>query len=116
MQSFVAMLFGLVVGHFVMDFPLQGNAVALQKSPRPGARDEGLAKAVPWPYWMTAHALMHGGTVMLVTGSCALGLLETAAHWVTDVAKCMGKIGIHADQAVHIACKLAWCLAWHYVF
>jgi len=108
------LFFCLVIGHFVMDFPLQGDAVAAQKSPLPGARNEALAKAVPWPYWMTAHALMHGGTVMLVTGSLLLGVLETALHWVTDLAKCYRKIGIHTDQAIHLGCKVAWLVAWRY--
>lgn len=114
MQPILPVLFGLVVGHFVMDFPLQGTAVALQKSPLPGARDEALARAVPWPYWLTAHALMHGGTVMVVTGSPVLGLLETAVHWATDLAKCLRKIDVHTDQAIHVACKIAWCLVWRY--
>jgi hypothetical protein len=105
-------LFWLVTGHFVMDYALQGNTMALQKSPLPGARDEGLAKAVPWPYWMTAHALMHGGVVLVVTGSITLGVLETAIHFGTDLAKCCRKIGIHTDQAIHLACKVAWLAVW----
>jgi hypothetical protein len=106
-------LFWLVCGHFVMDFPLQGSTIAAQKSPLPGgARNEVLAKAVPWPYWMTTHALMHGGTVTLVTGSLLLGVLETGIHWVTDLAKCQRKIGIHLDQGIHLVCKVAWLVAW----
>jgi hypothetical protein len=108
-------LFWLVIGHFVMDFALQGNTIANQKSPLPGARDEALAKAVPWPYWMTAHALMHGGTVTLVTGSLLLGVFETGVHWVTDLAKCHRKIDIHTDQAIHVACKVVWLIAWRHV-
>jgi hypothetical protein len=110
----ITVLFWLTVGHFVMDYPLQGSVVANQKSPLPGARDEGLAKAVPWPYWMSAHALMHGGAVALVTGSVVLGMLETAAHGVTDLAKCYRKIDIHTDQAIHLGCKVVWLLAWRY--
>jgi hypothetical protein len=113
MQS-TQLFFWLVIGHFVMDFPLQGSTVAAQKSPLPGLRNEALAKAVPWPYWMTAHALMHGGTVMLITGSLALGMLETLLHWVTDLAKCYRKIDVHVDQAIHIGCKVAWLVVWRY--
>jgi hypothetical protein len=55
---------------------------------------------------------MHGGTVILVTGSAALGLLETSVHRVTDVAKCCRKIDVHTDQAIHVACKVVWLVAW----
>lgn len=106
--------FWLVTGHFVMDYALQGNTMAMQKSPLPGGRDEALAKAVPWPYWMTAHALMHGAVVLVVTGSVALGLLEALIHGGTDLAKCYRKIGIHTDQAIHLACKVAWLAVWAY--
>jgi hypothetical protein len=112
MHGAAQILFWLVTGHFVMDYALQGNTMALQKSPVPGARDEVLNKAVPWPYWMTAHALMHGAVVLVVTGSFTLGLLETAIHGGTDLAKCCRKIGIHTDQAIHLACKVAWLAAW----
>jgi hypothetical protein len=112
MHATPQMFFWLVTGHFVMDYALQGSTMAAQKSPVPGGpRNEALARAVPWPYWMTTHALMHGGVVYVVTGSMTLGLLETAMHFATDVAKCCHKIDIHVDQAIHLACKVAWLVA-----
>jgi hypothetical protein len=105
--------FWLFAGHFIMDYVLQSGTMAAQKSPVPGARNEALAKAVPWPYWLTAHSLTHGGVVLVATGSVTLGLLETAIHWATDLAKCCRKIDIHTDQGIHLACKVVWLVvAW----
>ena len=59
-------------------------------------------------YWMTAHALVHGGVVYLITGNISLGLIEAVIHWLTDYAKCEGWISMHQDQAVHIGCKVGY--------
>jgi Protein of unknown function (DUF3307) len=99
--------FWLLVGHAVMDYPLQAGPIAVEKC-RKSTSD--LQKAVPWYYWLSAHALGHGGAVALVTGSVSLGVLETIAHWVIDFAKCEGWFGIHVDQALHIGCKVLWCV------
>lgn len=104
-MSLAQLAFSLVAMHFVLDYPLQGDTVAVQKSPW---CDNPLSKAVPWYYWMTAHALMHGGGVLLITGSTGLALVETTIHWVTDLFKCQGRISIHVDQGVHLVCKAAY--------
>lgn len=61
-----------------------------------------------WPYALSAHALMHGAAVSLITGSVVLGLAETGAHWCIDFGKCENWYGIHLDQALHLACKVLW--------
>lgn len=61
-----------------------------------------------WPYWLTSHALIHAGAVALITGSVALGVLEFVLHSHIDFAKCENWTGIHVDQALHIACKIAY--------
>jgi hypothetical protein len=98
----VEILWWLLLGHFVADYPLQPDFVAKFK-----ARAASLA-AVPWYYVMTGHAATHAVAVGVVTGSPLLSLLEFAAHWLIDAAKCEGKTGIHTDQALHVACKVAW--------
>ena len=103
----VALAFWLVVSHFVFDYPLQGDTVAREKS---RFSDTLLQKHVPWYYWMTAHALMHGGGVALATGSVVLGMAETVAHWCIDYGKCERWYNIHADQALHFGCKVIWLL------
>jgi hypothetical protein len=98
-------LFGaLLAGHAVCDYPLQGDFLARAKNrtaPLPG---------VPWYQALGAHAIIHGGTVALLTGIPLLGLAEAAAHAFIDDLKCTGRIGFNADQALHVACKAAWAI------
>ena len=96
-------LFGaLGAGHALCDYPLQGDFLARAKNrtaPLPG---------VPWYQALGAHAIIHGGTVALLTGIPLLGLAEAAAHAFIDDLKCTGRIGFNTDQALHILCKVAW--------
>lgn len=104
-ETYVMWLFQLVAAHFLCDFSLQTDTMAREKNP---ASTTELQKHVPWYYWMTAHAFIHGLAVLLLINDprCAYG--EVVVHWVTDYAKCKGWIGIKTDQAIHIACKVAW--------
>jgi hypothetical protein len=99
--------FYLLAAHAVADFPLQAGPMATEKC-RHSPTD--LQRAVPWYYWLTAHALVHGGAVSLVTGSVSLGLLETVAHWLLDFAKCERWTGMLVDQLLHVGCKVVWCV------
>jgi len=96
------MLFLLLAGHAVADYPLQGQFLAEAKN-----RHTMLGK-VYWPHALAAHSVIHGGFVTAITGSAALGLAEALAHGVTDWMKCEGRFGLNTDQAIHIACKIAW--------
>lgn len=98
----------LVFGHMLADYPLQGDFLARGKNasaPIPG---------VPWPLILVSHAIIHGGVVMLITGSLWLGLAETVAHTFIDHGKCRGVLSADPsrafiiDQAMHIACKVLW--------
>lgn len=109
MEAILMILFFLIVAHALLDFPLQGDAVAINKSP---LAKTVLQKHVPWYYWLTAHALVHGGAVAFITGSLWLGLAETVCHFVIDYNKCLHKYSIHVDQCLHIVCKLAWFIVW----
>jgi hypothetical protein len=105
----------LLVGHAIMDFWAQSDALAQMKNRnRPNTRvPTGQKAQVMWPYALTAHALHHGAAVAVVTGSVPLGIAETVAHWLIDFGKCENYYGIHVDQAMHIVCKIAWsALAW----
>lgn len=101
MTAFLLML----VWHSLADYPLQGDFLAKAKSranPIPG---------VPWFQALGAHALIHAGGVMALTGSMVLGLCELVAHALIDDAKCMGRLSFNQDQALHVLCKAAWALA-----
>ena len=96
------MLVLLIAGHALCDYPLQGDFLSKAKNrfaPIPG---------VPWWQALTAHAAIHAGMVALVTGLWMLAVAELVIHWLTDDAKCAGRIGYNTDQAIHIGCKLAW--------
>lgn len=92
----------LLAGHAVADYPLQGEFLAMGKNrakPSP---------FIPWYQALGAHALIHGGMVAVITGVWWLGALEAVAHALIDDAKCTGKIGFNADQALHVVCKVLW--------
>jgi hypothetical protein len=95
----------LIAGHAIADYPLQGDFLAKAKNrfaPIPG---------VPWYQALGAHAVIHGGLVLAITGSLTLGLAEIVSHFLIDDAKCAGRISYNTDQSLHIACKVAWALA-----
>ena len=103
-------LFKMLIGHAIGDFALQIDAMAKGKNRHyfPDNIPPGQKVITNWPYWMTSHALIHGGAVWVATGVAALGLAETVAHWLIDFAKCEGWINLHVDQALHVACKVIW--------
>jgi hypothetical protein len=108
------MLFYLLAGHALMDYPLQGDAMSREKCRR---SDTPLQKAVPWYYWLTFHALLHGLAVAVVVQfvagfdqrtAVAYGIAETVIHWFIDFGKCERLYSIHMDQFLHITCKVVW--------
>lgn len=89
----------LLAGHWVADYPLQGDFLAT-------AKQKGPLRA----YHLIAHAGIHGGTVALITGNLWLGLAEWLVHAIIDEAKVRGYTSFQQDQAMHIVCKAAWLL------
>lgn len=101
----IAQIFGLMlVGHALADYPLQGDFLARAKNhtaPLPG---------IPWQQALGWHAMIHAGFVGVISGSIALGICEFIMHTVTDYGKCAGRITFNQDQAIHVACKVMWCV------
>ena len=93
----------LIFGHALADYPVQATWIATTKdhrNPHPSG--------YPWYQSLTAHAVIHGGFVGVITGSFALGLAEFVVHWIIDYLKSDGRFGVNVDQALHVACKVAW--------
>jgi len=113
-SSLILLLLYFLAGHALVDFALQSEAMAVSKCPQ---TQHPAARAVPWYYWLTAHALLHGamvGLVCLMIGikpllAAVLFVAEGLFHAVIDFGKCRGWYGIHRDQALHLGCKLLWC-------
>ena len=98
----MTLLFALLVGHALADYPLQGDFLARgknHKAPLPG---------VPFYHCLVAHALIHGGMVALLTRNVWLGVAETIVHMAIDYGKCDGRYGLDVDQSLHILCKTVW--------
>jgi len=103
--GFLEILFWLLVGHAACDFAFQTDWMARSKDPWHGGSSER------WPHALFAHCMLQGGAVAMVTGSVALAAAEVVIHFAVDMVKCRGLVGMHADQALHVACKLAWAAA-----
>ena len=107
------MLFFLLAGHALMDYSLQTDPMAVCKCRR---ANNPLQQNVPWYYWLTAHALLHGAVVGVIVmwgyndWELAIGfaVAETVAHWLIDFGKCEKLYNIHIDQLLHVLCKVAW--------
>lgn len=104
MSTFVLLL----AMHALADYCLQPPGMVAHKAPhrcRADCRSWG-----PWWWTMAAHALVNGLGVFAVTGSVALLVGETVAHFCLDTWKCQGRITAWGDQLGHVACKLLWSL------
>ena len=108
----LALIFRLLVAHALADFSLQTTAMAMGKSRlREKEKNEGnRERIVFWPYWLTAHAFVHGGAVWMATGNMGLGVVEVVLHWIIDFAKCENWTNIHIDQFLHMMCKAGYVL------
>ena len=100
------MAIALLAGHALADYPLQGDFLSKAKN-RTAA-----IPGVPWWQALGAHVAIHGAFVALLTGIWWLFFAEAAIHWLTDDAKCRGKLTFNQDQAIHLVCKALWLAVW----
>ena len=91
----------LAMAHFLADFALQGDRMAVEKCP-------GQAGVLGWGWWLCAHSAIHGFFVGWISGVPLLGLAEWLLHSLIDLGKCRRRFGMGVDQALHLVCKLAW--------
>ena len=107
-----AMLFALIIGHAMADYPLQGKFLAIRKNRHIKPLEYGAdVPSAIWVYCLSAHSLVHAGAAWLVTGSALYGLIEFLLHWIIDFAKCEKWTNFHQDQGLHLLSKLAYVLA-----
>ena len=98
----LSLIWWLLCAHALCDFSLQTDSMAKGKNRHNVTTPPAGQKFVPcWEYWLSAHALIHGGAVTLVTSSVPLGILAAAIHWVVDFLKCDNWTNPHIDQAIH---------------
>lgn len=102
-MSLAMLAFLLVAFHFVCDYSLQNDFMAVGKNP---ANKE--TNGVPWYWIMASHSFVHGAAVAILTQSVLLGLAETVIHFIIDVGKCKKLINADQDQCLHVACKILW--------
>lgn len=105
------LFFALLIGHVIADYPLQGYYLSLAKNRHADLSKLFGSDAPPrglWLHALTAHSLVHAGTVWLVTGSPVLGLLECVLHWFIDFAKCENWTNYTVDQLLHVVCKVGY--------
>ena len=108
---FWELLFWLVIGHAFCDYTFQTDAMAKGKNRHNKMKAPTGQKYIPcWPYWLSAHALIHAGAVAFITGSVIIGMIEFVVHWVTDFLKCDKHFNVHTDQFIHIACKVGYVI------
>ena len=93
----------LILGHFLADFPLQSDRMAVEKCP-------GKDVVLNWRWWLSAHAATHGFVVAIVTGLPLFGLFEMLTHSLIDYGKCRLHYPLFVDQSFHWASKLLWVL------
>lgn len=106
--SWIDLALLLVMGHFLADFALQNDRMAVEKCPGKGV-------VLPWGWWLTAHAAIHGLLVALITGLPLLGLAEWLLHGCIDLGKCRDLYRLNVDQTLHLLSKLVWAtlaIAW----
>ena len=82
----------LVLAHFVCDFPLQSDRMALEKVP-------GRDATLDWRWWLFSHAATHGLAVALMTGLPFLGLAELVFHAIIDWSKSRFRFSLAATSA-----------------
>jgi hypothetical protein len=103
-QGPLALFAAFVVMHALGDFPLQGDYIAKQKARRHADSTSA------WVVALSAHCVIHGGGVWLLTGSLAFGFTEVILHGLIDIGKGEGKFGLMADQLLHLACKVVYAV------
>lgn len=102
----MSQLIYLISGHFLCDYPLQGDFIGKFKNRN--VNDKMNPPFIPWWHLMIAHSFIHAGMVLLITERIEYALIELIAHFIIDVLKCEGYTDINVDQFLHITFKFGY--------
>ena len=104
----IVLLFALIIGHALADYPLQGDFLAVHKNRH--ASKPGSPEYPPtlWLHCLLSHSLIHAGFVWLITGRTIFAVAEFVLHFILDAVKSERLIGYHTDQFLHALCKAAY--------
>lgn len=113
-----ALLFALAIGHALADYPLQGKFLAIRKNRHIKSIDyTGDSPPQLWIYCLSAHSLVHAGTVWIimvawgVAAAALFAFIEFVLHWLIDFAKCEKWTNFHQDQSLHLISKVGYVAA-----
>ena len=98
----------LIFSHFLADFTLQTDAMAKGKN-RNRKIDyipEGQKLVPVWPYWLSAHAIIHGGMLYIFTLNPYVFIVESISHFIIDFIKCENWTNPNQDQGLHGLMKI----------
>jgi hypothetical protein len=110
--SFLELIFRIAFAHALADFVFQTDTMARYKSRiNDAARIKDPATPLnmrksSWEYWLSAHALVQGGMLWLLTGIAWWGMAETVVHWIIDYLKTQNRFALHTDQFLHLLTKV----------
>ncbi len=112
----LVLLFALLIGHAIADYPLQGDFLAVHKNRHVSRRGSPMFPEKLWVHCLLAHSLIHAGFVWLITGRVVFALAELVLHFVLDFMKCENWTSYNTDQMLHALCKAIYVtlvvLAW----
>ncbi len=118
----LVLLFALLIGHAVADYPLQGKFLAIRKNRHIKSVDyTGDTPPTVWLYCLSAHSLVHSGAIWVIFGAFNLpfaawfALAEFGLHSIIDFAKCERWTNFHQDQALHVLCKIGYVVTLSYL-
>lgn len=101
---FFILICKLIIGHFIADFPLQGDFLAKAKN-----HVNPIAGVNPI-FCLLAHSAIQAGMVWYITGYGPLALVEFFLHAAIDYNKSENNIDFSSDQILHILCKIVYAM------
>lgn len=96
-MSFIEVFMWLIMGHFLFDFPLQNDFLAIKKKPIINRQRNPI-----WVWCLSAHSILHAIPVMWLTGKVELALVVIVTHFAIDYIKCKEWITFQVDQMLHL--------------